>query len=83
MQDKLLKMNYEEILIGLSDLVKTNFREILNIKGNEKFSFKERIKKYNHIKKSMMFFYQFEFHQMMEKIDEIWMKIHRKMKGKS
>lgn len=83
MQDKILKMNYEEILMGLSDLPKTNFRDMENdqLPGQRK-SLKEKIKKFKNVKKSIMVYYQFEFHQMLEKVEEIWHKINKKIKNK-
>lgn len=101
MQEKLLKMSYEEILMTLSELAKSNFKDMdlcsklspnspSDVKSAEDltipsgltpaFSFKESIKRYKHIKKNTIIYYQMEFHQMMEKIDEIWFKIHRKIK---
>lgn len=96
MQERLLRMSYEEILMTLSELSKSDFRDLFVLSngsgagepGSPKsarphdFSFKDRIKKYKHIRKNMMMYYQIEFHKMMEKIDEIWHKINRKIKSK-
>lgn len=90
LQDKIFKMNYEDTLMMLGDLCKTNFREITqkyiskeNGISGESFSFKIGIRKFKRVNKMMMMCYQFNFHKLEEKVDEFWYRINKKIKAQA
>lgn len=87
LQERIFKMNYEDILMLLSDLCKTNFKELIKTtkgvglaKDGLPFSFKTKIKKFKKVKKGTMINFQYQYHKLEEKTDEFWHKINKKMK---
>ena len=83
-QDKVEGFSYEELLVVLTDLPKTNFILISkgkNIDGfGEGFSFKKKIKKFKYINNSQIAYFGGEYSLIMEKLEQFWFQLNRKVK---
>lgn len=88
LQEVLFKLNYEEILILLSELPKNGFYEMIkehnriHVKNPKRFNFKEKISKFKNINNSQLAYFSGEYHNILEKVDDFWFKISRKIKDK-
>lgn len=88
LQEVIFKQKYEEILIILTDLPKTGFERLLkehnrqHISKPKKFSFKDKIKKFKHVNKAQIAFFSGEYHNILERVEEFWFRLSRKIKHK-
>lgn len=88
LQETLFKLNYEEILIMLSELPKNGFQDMIrehnknNINSPKRFDFKEKIVKFKNVNNSQLAYFSGEYHNIQEKVDHFWYKISRKIKDK-
>ena len=85
LQEKMLNSNFEDILVVLSDLPRTNFSEVVNkskymVDGKSTFKFKEKIRKFHRISKKTLALISIEYQDTMQKIDEYWSNVGRKLK---
>ena len=83
-QDKVEGFSYEELLIVLTDLPKTNFVLIAKGKSGEMFedgfSFKKKVRKFKYINNSQIAYFGGEYSLIMEKLEQFWFQLNKKVK---
>ena len=85
LQKTILKLKFEEIILLLSDICKSNFKEVVSNHqkryGKKKeFNFKDKIKKFKHVNKAQIHYLKEEHEKILGKINDFWLRISQKFK---
>ena len=77
LQNELLDKNYEEVLIILTDLCKSDFKLIT--KGNQNYSLKEKILEFGKIDENTIVNFTCEYNEIQEKLENYWTIVNKKL----